>query len=180
MFTALVPVSDATTDARPARTQHLDLNGVTVALVDNGKPRTSELLQYIAEELRAMYGITVIGPFRTDSAMVMSDAQLDDVAARCDVVLNGLGDCGSCSASSIVVSTAFETRGIPAVAICTKPFAPTARAIAARQGRPDQRFVTVAHPLSSLPDEELRERALDALPQVLDILGAREPVSTNS
>ena len=173
MFSALVPTPPNAVDALATRGRIDDLDGATIAIVNNGKPRTVELLTYITDELRSQYpGINVIGPFRTDSAHLASDGQLDDIAGRCDVVINGLGDCGSCSAGSIHVATDFERRGIPAVAICTRPFIPTAQAVAVRRGMPGYRFVAVEHPLSSLPSDELRERARDAVVQVLDILGA--------
>ncbi len=79
--------------------------------------------------------------------MLPSDAQIDDMAAQCDVVITGLGDCGSCSACSLHVALDFERRGVPAVAICTTPFLKSGKAMAARQGFPDYEFVMVEHPL---------------------------------
>lgn len=65
---------------------------------------------------------------------------------------------------------ALEKRGIPVALICSRPFAATARMMAKIQGVPDQPFVMVPHPIGSLGIEELRERAREALPQVLEIL----------
>jgi hypothetical protein len=43
-------------------------------------------------------------------------------------------------------------------------------------GMPNYPFVTIPHPLGSLPEEELKERARMALPQVLGILlGQNKP-----
>jgi hypothetical protein len=103
--------------------------------------------------------------------MLPSVEQLDDLAAKCDVVLSGLGDCGSCSACSLHVAIDFERRGVPAVAICTTPFLKSSQAMAARQGFEGYRFVMVEHPVSSLGPDEIRARAREALPQVLSILG---------
>jgi hypothetical protein len=177
MFTALVPVPTGEHVGDSPLARFRDFAGATVALVDNGKPRTSELLLAIAEGLAAMYPtMKVVGPFLTDTAFLASEEQLDDIAAQCDIVLNGLGDCGSCSASSIHVVADFAARGIPAIAMCTKPFVLTAREIAARRGMPDLPFVVLEHPLSSLPSEELRERAREAIGQVLDIAAANAGV----
>ncbi|MFT4987920.1 MAG: hypothetical protein ACI9BK_000689 [Acidimicrobiales bacterium] len=63
-------------------------------------------------------------------------------------------------------SIIFEKLGVPAVPIVTNPFAPTAKAIAELHGLPDYTFVAVAHPITSLNDDELRERAKVAAPLV--------------
>lgn len=63
-------------------------------------------------------------------------------------------------------SIIFERLGIPAVPIVTKPFAPTAKAIAELNGLPDYTFVAVAHPITSLDEDELRQRAKVAAPLV--------------
>lgn len=60
----------------------------------------------------------------------------------------------------------FEKLGVPAVPIVTKPFAPTAKAIAELHGLTDYTFVAVAHPITSLDDHELQERAKVAAPLV--------------
>ena len=67
--------------------------------------------------------------------------------------------------------TDFEARGVPAAAICTEPFLASASAMAARRGFPGYVFARVAHPVSSLDQLEIEERAREALPQVLTILG---------
>jgi hypothetical protein len=39
------------------------------------------------------------------------------------------------------------------------------------QGFSNYEYVTITHPISSLDQDQVRERALQALPQVLSILG---------
>jgi hypothetical protein len=70
----------------------------------------------------------------------------------------------------------FEGLGIPTAVVCTEPFIPTAQSMARILGMPNYPFVTIPHPLGSLPEEELKERARMALPQVLGILlGQNKP-----
>jgi hypothetical protein len=150
------------------------LEGATIALVENGKPRADDLLRAIASELQARVpSLSVIGPIRTDHLMEASRAQVDDIAARADLVINALGDCGACSAFTALVATEFELRGIPAVAVFTEPFVLTARELAARRGVADLQFAVLAHPIASLPTDELLERAAAAVPQILAILEGR-------
>jgi hypothetical protein len=63
-----------------------------------------------------------------------------------------------------------EQRGVPAAVICTRPFIPTAKAMARACSLPDYPFAVIDHPLGSLTREELRRRAEEALPQVVAVL----------
>ena len=71
-------------------------------------------------------------------------------------------------------SILFDGHGVPAVPIITEPFVPSARAIAARHGRPDFPFVAVPHPITSLDEAGLRHRARLAAPRVEAILLGQE------
>jgi hypothetical protein len=171
-FTSLVPVPSDAVGAAEAAPRPQGLDGATIGIMYNCKPNGPELMSAIADLLCEEFDIkAVIGPVRAEGVMLPTAEQLDDMASKCDVVLTGLGDCGSCSACSLHVAIDFERRGVPTVAICTKPFLKSGQAMAARQGFTGYEFVMVEHPLSSLPIEELRERAREALPQVLAILG---------
>ena len=67
--------------------------------------------------------------------------------------------------------TIFEKKGIQAAAILTDTFRRPGDAMARVQGFADYQYATVKHPISSLNEEQIRQRALEALPQVLSILG---------
>jgi hypothetical protein len=67
--------------------------------------------------------------------------------------------------------TILERKGIQTAAIVTHTFCRTGDAMARVQGYPGYRYATITHPISSLNPEQIRQRALDALPQVLSILG---------
>jgi hypothetical protein len=64
-----------------------------------------------------------------------------------------------------------ERAGLPAVSICTDPFVPAAQAMAKLYGFPGFEFVTMPHPLASLDGAQIRARARDLLPRLLQILG---------
>ena len=66
-----------------------------------------------------------------------------------------------------------EALGVPAIAICTEPFESGAQAIANLGGMPDYPFALIQHPIGSLTPEQLRDRAIEAAPQVLGSLLAR-------
>ena len=67
-----------------------------------------------------------------------------------------------------------ERAGLPAVSICTDAFQVPAEAMASAYGFPGFEFVTTAHPIASLSEEEIRARARGLLPGVLRILGVEE------
>ena len=66
-----------------------------------------------------------------------------------------------------------EKRGVPTAVICTEPFISSARAMSKIGGIPEYPFVVLPHPLGSLSPEALREKAVQAAPEVLQILLAK-------
>jgi hypothetical protein len=64
-----------------------------------------------------------------------------------------------------------ERAGVPAVSICTDSFLLSARAMARTYGFPGYEFATVPHPIASLDQKQIGERARDVLPEVVRILG---------
>jgi hypothetical protein len=69
--------------------------------------------------------------------------------------------------------TIFERRGLQTAAIVTDTFCRAGDAMARVQGFPGYRYATITHPISSLDAEQIRQRARQALPQVLAILGLK-------
>jgi len=67
--------------------------------------------------------------------------------------------------------TIFERKGIQTAAIVTHTFTRPGDAMARVQGFSNYEYVLMTHPISSLSQEQVRERAEQALPQVLRILG---------
>ena len=70
-------------------------------------------------------------------------------------------------------SILMERHGVPSVPIITMPFRPTADALYKTQGIVGHEYVAVAHPITSLDEDELRERARLAAPLVEAALLAR-------
>jgi hypothetical protein len=67
--------------------------------------------------------------------------------------------------------TIFEELGLQSAAIITDSFHVTGRSMARRRGFPDYKYVAVTNPIGSLGPDGIRQRAEQALPQVLEILG---------
>jgi hypothetical protein len=67
--------------------------------------------------------------------------------------------------------TIFEKHGVVACSIITEPFKLAANSMAKRQGFPEYRYAVMPHPIGNLRPEQVRQRAQEVLPQVLQILG---------
>ena len=70
--------------------------------------------------------------------------------------------------------TIFEKRGIPAAAIVTDSFFASANAMARSRGFPGYHYAAIPHPLARLTPQEVKERAHEVLPRILEILGVED------
>lgn len=68
------------------------------------------------------------------------------------------------------VSVELEKIGIPSVVIATRPFADACKGIAKANSLPDMKHATVEHPIGSLNEAELMERAESAAEQIVKIV----------
>lgn len=171
----LADVLDPTglTTLRPTSTSRAprpaDLAGARVGLLENTKHNAALLLDEIAALLERDRGaVTVLRRTKTAFALPMPQEQLDELVRECDVVLVGVGDCGSCSAAAVADGIALERAGVPAAVICSDAFITTASAMAQVQGDPDYAYLTTPHPVAVLSPEAVAERAVQLTPQVLD------------
>jgi hypothetical protein len=153
-----------------------ELRGATVGLLENTKQNAALFLQELGRLLVERHGAAGF-MLRTKAAFALpvSDELREELTSRCEVVITGVGDCGSCSASAIADGVAFERHGTPAAVICSDAFGPSADAMALLQGAPGYHYLTTPHPVAVLNPDEVRERAERVLPEVVSVLlGARE------
>ena len=87
-----------------------------------------------------------------------------------DVIITGVGDCGSCSAAAAADGVVLEAAGVPVAAIITDSFIPTADAMAALRGAPGYPYATTAHPVAVLTEDKVKERAAAVLDDVVALL----------
>jgi hypothetical protein len=151
-----------------------DLSGARIGLLDNTKHNAALLLREIGRLLVSEHGAAEVTEVQTKQ--VFSLPVPDDVVASylrgCDVVVTGVGDCGSCSAASTADGIVFEHSGLPAAVICTDAFVVTANAMAEMRGEPGYPYVVTEHPVAILTEEQVRDRARTLLPEVVSLLTA--------
>jgi hypothetical protein len=176
-------ILDPTGGARPASAaaaprlapRPADLRGATVGLLDNTKHNAALFLAELGRLLVHRYGAAgVMARTKPVFAQPAPEDLRKELTGQCDVIITGVGDCGSCSASAVMDGVAFENDGTPIAVICSDAFQGSADAVAGLRGVPGYRYVTTPHPVAVLEPDEVRERAARALPEVLALLIARD------
>ncbi|GGA61028.1 hypothetical protein GCM10011490_09020 [Pseudoclavibacter endophyticus] len=141
----------------PLRVESLD--GLRVGVLENTKRNAAEILDALADGLGERFDLgQVVRRTKRQFAMPFSDEQLQDLRDEVDVLVIGVGDCGSCSAAAVADGIALEANGIPAAVICTDAFEGNSRAMAKLKGAPDFDFIVTSHPVANLDDQGVRER----------------------
>lgn len=173
MFEAMIdptarPASTAgaTLAPRPAR-----LAGLTVGLLANTKKNAETFLDEVGALLSAEHGVkALVRQKKLNIAETAPPEMRAELAEVCDVVVVGVGDCGSCSASAVADGIELESAGVPAVVICSEAFAATADAMADLKGARGYHYTRTPHPVAPLERDEVRERARRILPDVVAVL----------
>jgi hypothetical protein len=150
------------------------LAGVRIGVLDNGKPNAGVLLTRVAEQLAAQTGakvelVTEKGP-GGNAATPCTPEVFARLAERCDVVLTGSADCGSCTSWSVHDTIQLERAGVPAVVATTTHFVDLTRRVAIGFGLPDARVAVFPHPLGGTDHDTIRAWADAAVPEVVALL----------
>jgi hypothetical protein len=148
-----------------------DLKGRTVALVDNGKQNANVFVAQLKDELVSRYGVGEVLIRKKPIATVEAPTELlQELAEKADVVMIGVGDCGSCSAAAIADGISLERLGTPTSVVCTESFKATADAMAALKGAPGYRYATCEHPVAGLDAAAIHERVESVLEDVVGLV----------
>jgi hypothetical protein len=152
------------------------LAGVRIGLLNNTKHNAALLLAEIGNLLAAEHSVSVtIAETKPNFAAPAPADLVQRFRRECDVVITGVGDCGSCSASAVADGIVFEQAGLPAAVICSDAFAVTASAMAELRGAPGYQYLLTEHPVAVLDAEQVRERAKRLVSEVVSLV--TEPVS---
>jgi len=148
-----------------------DLRGAAVGLLVNTKKNADIFLEEVGRLLVEQYGVgSVLARTKLNFARPVSDGLLKELTTECDVVITGIGDCGSCSASAVTDGVMLEGRGTPTAVICSDAFRSSADAMAGLRGMPGYRYATTPHPVAVLTPAQVAERAAAVLPDVVALL----------
>lgn len=149
----VAPEPFAYAERRPLRRQ------ARLVLIENGKMNARELLELVAACIRARLPIEQVEIVSKPSSRPLDPDTARAVAARADLVVAGVGDCGSCSSSSLHDAVTMERHGVPAAVIITEPFQGYVTQFAATYGAPGYPLTVIPHPIARVGQERLREVA---------------------
>jgi len=119
-----------------------------LGLIDNGKGRACDILEAIARQLEQRGLVASHFMWRKGSAgKPITPAERADMLARADVIVSGVGDCGSCSSCTLHDAVLCSAEGIPSAAVITTPFERLVQATAMNLGVPSIPVMVVEHPI---------------------------------
>lgn len=153
-----------------------DLTGLRLGLLVNTKRNAAAFVEEVAAVLAAEHGVTPALTRTKPSIVHPAPAEMvAELRAACDVVVVGVGDCGSCSASAVADGLQLEEAGIPSVVIVSDAFRVSADAMAELQGTEGYQYVATPHPVASLSRDGVRARAVAAAPEIVTLLTGAGP-----
>jgi hypothetical protein len=165
------PLPQADRAARPS-----SLAGLRIGLLDNTKHNALLFLRTLGDLLTTEHGAREVSIVETKQnfSVPVDRSIVDRYRQHCDVVITGVGDCGSCSAAAVADGINFERAGLPAAVVLTDAFDITGRAMAQVQGDADYEWVETEHPMAVLTEDQVRERARTLLPEIVGRLTTAE------
>jgi hypothetical protein len=162
--------SSAAKPAAPRAPRTKSLQGKRVGLLINTKQNARPFLEEVGRLLQEKYDVTLTQRVKVNFAVPEPENVIKEIVADNDVVITGVGDCGSCSAAAAADGVVLEAAGLPVAAIITDSFIPTADAMAALRGAPGYKYATTAHPVAVLTEDKVKERAAQVLDDVVALL----------
>ena len=160
---------------RPARGRRL-----RVGLLDNNKVHVETIFRRTIEQLGPVVDADVTRRAKANASTPANAELLALLEARCDVVINALGDCGGCTTSSVQDAVELERRGVPTVTFCTTVFEPLARAAARSADMPTLPLVVLNHPIKHLDPSEVEHQVDIAFDRFLDALYSEPSIVAGS
>ncbi|MFC4941951.1 UGSC family (seleno)protein [Pseudonocardia sp. GCM10023141] len=161
----LSPAPARAIEARPPAERLTSLAGKAIGLLDNNKPGARPILDRLAERL-VQEGAASVRHWRKSHPSGPSP-YVSEAAGESDLVISGVGDCGSCSSWSLRDAFEAEATGVPTVTLVSKPFANVVRIEADSLGMPSLPIFATPHPIATLTEAELHAIADDLFESVV-------------
>src|SRR5215472_8713572 len=118
--------SKVATATAPRARRPVSLNGARVGLLINTKQNARPFLEEVGRLLTERYGVASVSQrTKLNFAVPEPEEVIKELAAATDVVITGVGDCGSCSAAAAADGVVLESAGLPAAVIVTDSFRAT-------------------------------------------------------
>jgi hypothetical protein len=123
--------------------------GVSIALVSNGFPDATNLMNAVGRSLEARLDFPRIHLFERFNATILADKEvIQEISKSFDVAVTAMGHCGSCTSSAVRDAVNIARSGIPAVALVSEKFLAPAQSVARSVGLPDIPRAKLPHPVA--------------------------------
>jgi hypothetical protein len=150
------------------------LSGLRIGLLANIKRNAEQFLDEVGTILTERYGAaSVLARKKLDITTTAPEPIMEELRTGADVVVVGVGDCGSCSASAVADGIVLELAGVPAAVVCTDAFTASASAMARVRGVPEYRYLAVPHPMANLTPGGVHDKAEHAVSGIVGMLTSR-------
>jgi hypothetical protein len=159
----------------PSYVEAADIPGLTVHLLDNGKWNANYLFSGIEKGMAASVR-KVTRSKKFHYSVVADAASLAEIARTADIVVTGVGDCGSCTSCSVHDTVELERLGIPAVLISTSNFIAESTLQADLLGMTNIRIVEIEHPIASRSREYMERLGQQISQLCMDLMAS--PLAT--
>jgi len=168
-MTVLIPTGVAQTGSIPTAPRPQSLNGLRVALLDNGKEFSDVVLDALATTLTRDYGVTDV-KFWRKGFPAKGAPFIDEMAAESDVAISGVGHCGSSSPWSVIDAVNLEKAGVPAVALISRSFCPLGQIVSRGVGHAGLPIVMLPHPIGDADQGRIAQKGVDAAAECVRLL----------
>lgn len=166
----LDPRGTVSADAEPIAERLQTLDGATVGFLDNAKTNADVFLDEVSTVLVEEHGVAETVHRRKSNTAIPADSIAAYLHEHCDAVVNAFGDCGSCTSWCVYDSVDLEQRGTPTATVNSDEFVRLGQSESRSLGLPGLPIVTVPHPMGDQPEGVIRERARDAVPELVRVL----------
>lgn len=146
------------------------LKGKNIGILNNSKPNTNIFLERVMELLADEFKIKDFKYFQKTMAGSPADEDIVEELEKCDVVINGIGDCGGCTSWTVHDGITFESRGVPTATITTTSFVDLAEFDLNSWGMVNLPLVVFQHPLAGMKPEAVQKKADDVYDDIKYVL----------
>jgi hypothetical protein len=167
--TVMLPTGAPATAAMRPAARPKSLQGLRVALLDNGKEFSDVVLDALAEILRRDHGVTNI-KFWRKGFPAKGAPFIAEMAAETDVAISGVGHCGSSSPWSVIDAVNLEKAGVPTVALISRSFCPLGQIAARGEGHHGLPIVMLPHPIGDADQGKIAQKGADAAAECVRLL----------
>ena len=168
-ITVLIPTGAPETGSIPIAPRPKSLDGLRVALLDNGKEFSELVLEALAETLRREHGVTRI-KFWRKGFPAKGAPFIAEMAAESDVAISGVGHCGSSAPWSVIDAVNLENAGVPSVALISHSFCPLGQIVGRGAGHIGLPIVMLPHPIGEADSSRIAQKGIDAAGECVRLL----------